>query len=153
MVIREALEPSIFSMMFPRTAIDIYIEIIQADGGTRCASITAASLALADAGVPLKDIVAGCAAGKIDGTLVLDLDDTEDKYGEADLPLAFMARTKEVTLLQMDGMFSPEEFEEALNIAITGCEKIYEMQRETLKKKYAEIRDEENSQITTSKGD
>jgi exosome complex component RRP41 len=153
MVIREALEPAIFSMMFPRTAVDIFIEIIQADGGTRCASITAASLALADAGVPLKDLVAGCAAGKVDGTLVLDLDDTEDKYGEADLPLAFMPRTKEVTLLQMDGMFSPEEFEDALNLAITGCEKIYEMQRETLKKKYAEIRDEENSQINTPEGD
>jgi exosome complex component RRP41 len=152
MVIREALEPAIFSMMFPRTAVDIYIEIIQADGGTRCASITAASLALADAGVPLKDLVAGCAAGKIEGTLVLDLDDTEDKYGEADLPLAFMPRTKEITLLQMDGTYSPEEFEESVNLAITGCEKIYEMQRETLKKKYAESSDETNSQINSSEG-
>ena len=66
MVIRESLEPAIFSIMFPRTAIDIYIEIVQADGGTRCVGIIAASLALADAGVPLKDLVAGCAAGKID---------------------------------------------------------------------------------------
>ena len=152
MVIRESLEPAIFSIKFPRTAVDIYIEIIQADGGTRCASITAASLALADAGVPLKDLVAGCAAGKVDGTLVLDLDDTEDKYGEADLPLAFMPRTKEITLLQMDGTYSPEEFEESVNLAITGCEKIYEMQRETLKKKYAESSDETNSQINSSEG-
>ncbi len=151
MVIREALEPAIFAIMFPRTAIDIYIETVQADGGTRCASITAASLALADAGVPLKDLVAGCAAGKVDGTLVLDLNDTEDKYGDADLPLAFIPRTKEVTLLQMDGSFSPEEFNDALNLAITGCEKIYEIQRETLKKKYAEISDKVNSETTTSK--
>lgn len=146
MVIRESLEPAIFSIMFPRTAVDIYIEIIQADGGTRCASITAASLALADAGVPLKDLVAGCAAGKIEGTLVLDLNDTEDKYGEADLPLAFIPRTEEVTLLQMDGSFSSNEFEAAMNLAITGCKNIYEMQRETLKKKYAEVRDETDSE-------
>jgi len=145
MVIRESLEPAIFSIMFPRTAVDIYIEVVQADGGTRCASLTAASLALADAGVPLKDLVAGCAAGKIEGELVLDLNDTEDKYGEADLPLAFIPRTEEITLLQMDGSFSPEEFEDAMNLAITGCKKIYEMQRETLKKKYAEIRDETDS--------
>ncbi len=150
MVIRESLEPSIFSIMFPRTAVDIYIEVVQADGGTRCASITAASLALADAGVPLKDLVAGCAAGKIDGTLVLDLNDTEDKYGEADLPLAFMPRTKEITLLQMDGSLSTEEFRDCVNLAITGCEEIYEMQRETLKKKYAEIGDETNSEILNS---
>ena len=146
MVIRESLEPAIFSIMFPRTAIDIYIEIAQADGGTRCASITAASLALADAGVPLKDLVAGCAAGKIEGTLVLDLDDIEDKHGEADLPLAFIPRTEEITLLQMDGLFSPKEFEDAMNLAITGCKNIYEMQRETLKKKYADIRDETDSE-------
>ena len=146
MVIRESLEPAIFSIMFPRTAVDIFIEIIQADGGTRCASITAASLALADAGVPLKDLVAGCAAGKIEGTLVLDLDDTEDKCGEADLPLAFIPRTEEITLLQMDGSFSPKEFEDAMNLAITGCKNIYEMQKETLKNKYAEIRDETDSE-------
>ena len=145
MVIRESLEPSIFSIMFPRTAIDIYIEIVQADGGTRCVSIIAASLALADAGVPLKDLVGACAAGKIEGTLVLDLDDTEDKYGEADLPLAFIPRTEEISLLQMDGSFSPKEFEDAMNLAITGCKNIYEMQRETLKNKYAEIRDETGS--------
>ena len=151
MVIRESLEPAIFSIMFPRTAIDIYIEIVQADGGTRCVGIIAASLALADAGVPLKDLVAGCAAGKIDGTLVLDLNDTEDKCGEADLPLAFMSRTKEITLLQMDGSLSPEEFKDATNLAITGCEEIYEMQRDTLKKKYAENRDEINSEKTTTK--
>lgn len=146
MVIRESLEPAIFSIMFPRTAVDIYIEVVQADGGTRCASLTAASLALADAGVPLKDLVAGCAAGKIEGTLVLDLNDTEDKYGEADLPLAFIPRTEEITLLQMDGSFSPEEFKDAVNLAITGCKNIYEMQRETLKNKYAEIRDETDSE-------
>jgi exosome complex component RRP41 len=146
MVIRQSLEPAIFSIMFPRTAVDIYIEIAQADGGTRCASITAASLALADAGVPLKDLVAGCAAGKIEGTLVLDLDDTEDKYGEADLPLAFIPRTEEISLLQMDGSFSPKEFEDAMNLAIAGCKNIYEMQRETLKNKYAEIRDETDSE-------
>lgn len=149
MVIREALEPAIFSIMYPRTAVDMYIEIMQADGGTRCASITAASLALADAGVPLKDLVTGCAAGKIDGTLILDLNDTEDKYGEADLPLAFMPRTKEITLLQMDGLLSPEEFRDATNLAIMGCEKIYEMQRETLKNKYAELRDETNFETDT----
>jgi exosome complex component RRP41 len=145
MVIRESLEPAIFSIMFPRTAVDIYIEIVQADGGTRCASITAASLALADAGVPLKDLVAGCAAGKIEGKLVLDLNDTEDKYGDADLPLAYIPRTEEITLLQMDGSFSPQEFEDAVNLAIIGCKNIYEMQRETLKNKYAEIRDETDS--------
>ncbi len=47
-VIREALEPAIMSEYFPRSTIDIIIEVLQADAGTRCAGITAAALALAD---------------------------------------------------------------------------------------------------------
>src|SRR5215510_9096501 len=49
-VIREALEPSLMLEDYPRATIDVYIEVLQADGGSRCAGITAASVALADAG-------------------------------------------------------------------------------------------------------
>jgi exosome complex component RRP41 len=136
-VIRECLEPSVFLEYYPRTGIDIFIEVLQADGGTRCASITAASLALADAGVPLRDLVVACAAGKADGTVVLDLDDTEDKVGSADVPLAIMPNLNAVTLLQMDGILSTEEFEQAITLALEGCKKIYSMQKEALRAKYS----------------
>jgi exosome complex component RRP41 len=112
-VTREAIEPMIFTELFPRTAIDVFIEVLQSDGGTRCAGITAASLALADAGIPLRDLVAACAAGKIDGQIVLDLDEMEDQKGEADVPIAFTPRTGEITLLQMDGSLTRTEFESA----------------------------------------
>ncbi len=141
-VIREALEPAIFVEMYPRTAIDIFIEVLQSDGGTRCAGITAASLALADAGIPLRDMVVACAAGKVGGQIVLDLNDTEDKEGEADLPLAFMPRSGEVTLLQMDGKFSPEEFERALGLAVDGCGQTYVLQKEALRRRYSTVRKE-----------
>jgi exosome complex component RRP41 len=142
-VIREALEPSIFTEQYPRTAIDVYIEILQADGGTRCASITAASTALADAGIPLRDLVSSCAAGKVDDTLVLDLMDTEDKLGKADVPLALMPNFDAVTLLQMDGILTLKEFEEAVNLAIKGCKEIYLMQKEALRIKYAPAKEAE----------
>ncbi|MCJ7793902.1 exosome complex exonuclease Rrp41, partial [Candidatus Bathyarchaeota archaeon] len=87
-VIRESLEPSLFLELYPRTGIDMFIEVLQADGGTRCASITAASLALADSGIPMRDLVVACAAGKIEDTVVLDLYDAEDKLGAADVPVA-----------------------------------------------------------------
>ena len=63
-VIKEALEPAVMLKEFPRTAVDVYMEVLQADGGTRCAALTGASVALADAGIPMRDLVAGCAAGK-----------------------------------------------------------------------------------------
>jgi len=136
-VIREAVEPSIFTELFPRTGIDVFIEVLESEGGTRCAGITATSLALADAGIPLKDLIVACAAGKVDGQIVLDLDEVEDQKGQADLPVAISLRTGEITLLQMDGIMSAEEYEKALNLAIEGCGRVHEMQREALKKKYA----------------
>jgi len=140
-VIREALEPSIFVEYYPRTSIDIFIEVLQADGGTRCAGITTASLALADAGIPMRDLVAACAAGKVEGRLVLDLMDAEDKAGEADLPLALMPNLNAITLLQMDGSLTIEEFEKVINLAVEGCKQLYTLQKETLKSKYVTVKE------------
>jgi exosome complex component RRP41 len=141
-VIRESLEPAVFMEYYPRTMIDVFIEVLQADGGTRCASITAAALALADSGIPMRDLVAACAAGKVEDTIVLDLMDTEDKLGSADVPVALMPNLNAVTLLQMDGILSHEEFETAVNMAIEGCKKIYTMQKEALKTKYVNVSEE-----------
>jgi exosome complex component RRP41 len=142
-VIREALEPSIFIEYYPRTAIDLFIEVLQADGGTRCAGITVASLALADAGIPMRDLVSACAAGKVEGRLVLDLTDVEDKGGEADMPLAYMPNANAVTLLQMDGLLTIEEFEQVVNLALNGCKQIYRIQKEALKAKYVTVKEAE----------
>jgi exosome complex component RRP41 len=142
-VIREALEPSIFLEYYPRTGLDIFIEVLQADGSTRCASIVAAALALADAGVPMRDLVVACSAGKIDDTIILDLMDTEDKMGSADVPLALMPNLNAITLLQMDGTLTLEEFEKAVNLALEGCKKIYALQKEALKSKYVSVKEVE----------
>jgi len=144
-VIRESLEPAIFMEYYPRTMIDVTIEVLQADGGTRCAGITAAALALADSGIPMRDLVAACAAGKIDNTVVLDLFDTEDKAGSADVPVAMMPNLNAITLLQMDGILTHEEFEKAVNMAMDGCKTVYAMQKEALKTKYATTKGEEES--------
>jgi exosome complex component RRP41 len=145
-VIRDSLEPAIFMEYYPRTMTDIFIEVLQADGGTRCASITAAALAMADSGIPMRDLVAACAAGKADDTIVLDLMDEEDKLGSADVPLAMMPNLNAVTLLQMDGILTHDEFETAVNMAIDGCKRIYAMQKEALKAKYVSAKEEEEEE-------
>ncbi|MBS7247419.1 MAG: exosome complex exonuclease Rrp41 [Candidatus Jordarchaeales archaeon] len=141
-VIKGALAPAIFLKNFPRSTIDVYIQVLQADGGTRCASITAASLALADAGVPMRDLVTACAVGKVNGQLVLDPNDVEDKLGEADMPVAVMPRKRFITLLQMDGRMTKEEFIEAYKMAIDGCMEIYKLQRQALIERYMAVRKE-----------
>lgn len=135
-VIREALEPAIVMTDYPRTAIHVYVEVLQSDGGSRCACINAASLALADAGINMRDLISGCAAGKIDGKVALDLDEVEDMEGDADLPMAILPNLNKVTLLQLDGDYTRKEFSQALKLAKEGCLKVYEIQRNALKERY-----------------
>ncbi len=138
-ILGEALKPAVFDYLYPRSVIDVFIEVIQADGGSRCAAVCAASLAIADAGVPMKDLVAGCAAGILDGQVVLDLDDVEDKEGDGDLPFAYLPHTDEVVLLQSDGVFTKKEYKEALDMLIPACKKIYQIQRDALTTRYSRI--------------
>jgi exosome complex component RRP41 len=136
-VSREAFEPVIMTHLYPGAVIDVFAEVLQADAGTRTAAINAASIALADAGIPMKSLVSACAVGKVDGQLVLDLNKAEDNYGQADLPVA-MTQDGEITLLQMDGNLTQEEFKRALEMCKEGCRQIMEMQKEALRSKFAD---------------
>jgi exosome complex component RRP41 len=129
-IIAEALTNVVFTEYFPRTSIDVYIEVLQANAGTRCAGLTAAAVALADAGVPMRDLVASCAAGKVADTVVLDL-------GKEDIPVGYVPRTNEIVLLQMDGDLTQDEFTKGLNMAVGACKKVYEVQKDALKRRYS----------------
>ncbi len=136
MVTRYALLPTLFLDEFPRTAIDVYIEVLQADASTRCAGINAAAPALADAGVPMRDIVSSCSAGKVGGKTVLDVAGKEDTEGELDLPVAYYPKKNTITLLQMDGLVNKDEVKEIIRLAVSGCKKINEVQKKALRDKY-----------------
>lgn len=142
MVLREAMESVVFSDLYPRVAIDVFIEVLQSDGSTRVAGLTAAALALADAGVSIRDLISACSVGKVNGQVVLDVDGNEDQYGEADMPLAILPSTGEIVLHQLNGSLSPEEFDRGIDLAVEGCKKIYELQKEALKKKFENVKEE-----------
>lgn len=141
-VIADCIEPILFLELYPGTSFEIFIEVVDADGGTRCASTTVAALALADAGIPMKSLVTSVAVGKIDDKLVVDLSGIEDKAGQADLPIAFTWFNDEVSLLQFDGDMDYAEMEELLTLAKEAGNKVYQMQLETLKRKYISIQEE-----------
>lgn len=135
-VTREALEPALFLDEFPKCVIDVFINVIQANAGTRTAGINAASVALADAGVPMRDLVASVAAGKIDKDYVLDLAGKEEEATACDMPIAWMGREKKVTLLQLDGDLPVEDAKKVMELAIKGCEDVYKKQKEALRKRW-----------------
>ncbi len=136
-VASEAFSNVVFLNEFPRSTIDVVVEVLQADAGTRCAAITCASVALADAGIPMKDMLVSCAAGKINGRVVLDMHNIEDNKGEGDLPLAIVPSTGEIVLLQMDGEMSPSEMDEAMELIFGACSTIAAIQTKALQDKYA----------------
>jgi len=142
MLLSDALTSVVLTDKYPRTTIDIYIQVIQADGGTRCASLTAASVALADAGVPMRGIIAAVASGLANDIVVLDLFDLEDQKGSGDMPLGYCPTLNEISLLQLDGVFTLEQFDECLDLSIEGAKRLYDIQTNTLKQRYADIRAE-----------
>jgi len=111
MVIKKALLPVLDLSEFPNAVVDVFIELPQTDAGTRCAGICAASMALADAGLIMKDLVASVAVGVLDGTDVADINYDEESYeGEvADIPVAMLPNSGKISLLQMDGEISKEK--------------------------------------------
>ncbi len=142
MVIRDCLKPVLFLELYPGTSFEVFINVLDADGGTRCACTTVAALALADAGIPMRSLVTAVAIGKIDGELITDLSGIEDKAGEADLPCAMTWFNEELSLLQFDGSMDLDEFSKSLALAKKAISKIYEIQLNALKKKYIEIQEE-----------
>lgn len=140
MVTEKALLPVVNLKNFPNAVVDVFIELPQTDAGTRCAGICAASIALADAGIEMKDMVSSVAIGRVDDKIVADLNYDEEAYecdaGVADIPLAVIPSTGEISLLQMDGELSPKELKTALELGKKVCMKIYEIQKKALKDKY-----------------
>lgn len=136
-VIGEAFESVVFAEEFPRTSIDVYIEVLQANAGTRCAGLVAASVALADAGIPMVDLLPAVAVGKVGGAIALDLKKEEDNFGEADLPMALVPQSGRLVLLQMEGHLTEEELARALDLGVKGCRDIYEKMKQALRDRYA----------------
>jgi ribonuclease PH len=120
-------------------------DVIQADGGTRTASITGAFVALVDAlkhmqrnrvfgELPLLDYVAATSVGKIAGEVLLDLNYEEDSTAEVDMNIVKTGagRFVEIQGTAEDGCFSEEEMHELLAMADKGTRELFAAQRAVL---------------------
>ena len=125
--------------------VTIDCDVIQADGGTRTASITGAYVALVDAlrwlrdrgafaRLPLKSQVAAVSVGKVDGELLLDLCYVEDSSAEVDFNVVMNGRAEyvEVQGTGEGGVFSREEMNSMLDLSAAGIKQLMELQLQTL---------------------
>ncbi|MCK4588979.1 MAG: exosome complex exonuclease Rrp41 [Nanoarchaeota archaeon] len=141
MVMQKSLEPIVDLSEWPNAVVDVFVELTETDAGSRCAAICAAAIALADAGITMKDMVSAVAIGKVDDKLVVDLDYQEEAYEDgpvADIPVAMLHNTQEISLLQMDGEMTREELIKALELAKKITAQIYEVQKKALKDRFAQ---------------
>lgn len=137
LVMERALRPVVDLSQFPNAVVDVFVELPQTDAGTRCAGICAASMALADAGIPMRDLVCAVSAGKVEDKIILDLMYDEDSAEEGvDIPIAMLANSKEISLLQMDGMITKEELMKAIGLAKKAVDEIYDVQKVALKERF-----------------
>jgi len=115
---RQTFETVILVNLFPRSQIDIFVQIIQSDGGEKSAAINAITLALIDAGVPLSDFVTSCSAGLSDSLPILDLNYVELTSGSPELIVALLPKSGQITLTQLDSRLPLHQFEKVFFISI-----------------------------------
>ena len=142
LVTEKALIPVLNLDEYPNSVVDVFIELPQTEAGSRCAGICAASMALADAGLEMKDLVCAVSVGKVADKLLVDLDYSEESYPDApvaDIPIAIMPNSGKITLLQMDGEVKKEELMKLLDMGKKVLMSIYEVQKKALKEKYHEV--------------
>ena len=132
-VVKEVFENVVMTKEYPGSQIEVYIEILQGDGGTRVAGVTAAAVALATSGIPMKDLPYAVSVGRIGDHMTIDFNMIEDNYSDSDMPMAIAPRNNEILLLQMDGDLTKEQMVEGIQMGIDAGKQITEVQRNALK--------------------
>lgn len=130
LVIKQTFEAAILTHLYPRSQISIYVQVLKDGGGAAAAAINAVSLALINAGIPMKEMVCACSVGYAEGTPLVDLSAAERGQGGPTMYVAVYPKAQSVVAMQMENKLPLEHLEEVLELAKEGCVKIYE----TLKK-------------------
>ncbi|TYZ63549.1 hypothetical protein PybrP1_005222 [[Pythium] brassicae (nom. inval.)] len=127
LALKQIFEACVQTQLYPRSQIDVFVQVLQADGGELPASINAVTLALIDAGIALDDFVVASSAGYLQQTLLCDLNYQEESARAPQLVMALNPRTQKLNLLQMECKLPLEVFESLMGVAMEGCNQVYEL--------------------------
>uniref|UniRef100_UPI00358F9A6C exosome complex component MTR3 n=1 Tax=Myxine glutinosa TaxID=7769 RepID=UPI00358F9A6C len=135
--ITKALEPAVCLQHFPKAQVDVFASVLQDDGSAAAAAITAASLALADAGVQMYDLVLGCGLRFSTGRCLLDPTAAEEfpgssgpaagvAGGEGALTVALLPSLGQLSALMGSGEWcGVQEVRQAVQAAMAACQRLY----------------------------
>lgn len=123
--LQQTLSSAIMTELYPKSQIDIYIEVLQSDGGNFCAAINAATLALVDAGISLKEYVCACTASLGNGDVpLMDVSHLEEISGGPTLTVACLPISGSIAFMEMSQRFHLDSLSKVLECATEGCKEI-----------------------------
>lgn len=125
-VLQRVFEGVVLLEAYPRSQIDVYVQVLQNDGAQMVAAVNAASLALVNAGVSMSDSVVACSAGFVDGVLVADPNSLESGGDRAEVTLAMLAHSGKIsTCLVESRLPGADVFNQAIACASSGVRQIF----------------------------
>jgi len=132
MNLKQTFEAAIKTELYPRSQLDIFVEVLQADGGNYCACVNAATLALIDAGIPMRDYVVGCTASLVNDIPLVDVSHLEASLGGPELDVAILPRSEQLVLVEMSQRFHVDHLEKVLDVAVQGAKDIFTILENTV---------------------
>eukprot|EP00277_Geminigera_cryophila_P030209 CAMPEP_0173056854 /NCGR_PEP_ID=MMETSP1102-20130122/386_1 /TAXON_ID=49646 /ORGANISM="Geminigera sp., Strain Caron Lab Isolate" /LENGTH=247 /DNA_ID=CAMNT_0013922245 /DNA_START=1 /DNA_END=744 /DNA_ORIENTATION=- len=126
-LIRQTFEAVLFTSVYPRSQIDITVEVLHADGPVRASAINCVTLAMIDAGLPLRDFVTACDVGYIDGHVLVDLNDLESSARGAELCVALMPNVQEVSSTHLEPKLPLDALPMVMESAMEASKEVYKL--------------------------
>ncbi|KAJ0020902.1 hypothetical protein Pint_32143 [Pistacia integerrima] len=132
-MLHKALEGVIILETFPKTTVDVFALVLESGGSDLPVVVSCASLALADAGIMMYDLVASVSVSCLGKNLLIDPVLEEESYQDGSLMIACMPSRYEVTQLTVTGEWSTSKFNEAMQLCLDASAKLGEIMRSCLK--------------------
>jgi exosome complex component RRP41 len=124
--IRETLEGIVLTSTFPRSQIDIFVEVLNADGGVLAASFNAVVLALMDAGIPMVDYLVTLSCAQIQGQPVVDLNRIEEASSNPNLTISFLPRSGTISFMALEPRLEGDRLQGLIEITRANAYKLWE---------------------------
>ncbi|XP_037538519.1 exosome complex component MTR3 [Nematolebias whitei] len=134
LMLYESLQPAVCLHKYPRSQIEVSVMVLESSGSVLAHAITCASLALADAGIEMYDLVLGCSLHQDGDSYVVDPTSEEESSWSAGggLTLAFLPSLNQVSGLQSNGDMTLETLTAGVRTCIEGCYKLYPVVQQAL---------------------
>ncbi|XP_022913765.1 exosome complex component RRP41 [Onthophagus taurus] len=138
--LRQALLAAIKIELYPWSQIDVYVEVLHADGGVFSACVNAATLGLIDAGIPLKEYVCACTASIANNdTPMVDISHQEEIIGGPTLTIAALPHSESIVLMEMSQRFHLDHLKKVLEKALQGCKDIQNILDEAVRNHVVDV--------------